>query len=327
MSWGHTASFFSDNGFGGGYDPYYGVFLVECLFLMGAGAEIYLRKVGQRSTWAIKAALGVGAITVFWANLRHGLAHGWEGMAAGSIIIVAIVIAENVIADTLLSIQQRNQAEQAGDIVRPTGVDPGDPATVGDLLEKRDESREEVATVAQAVPQMEKDSPKGTGLITHRPGDHPGSQEISQAITQEPGDIPSGIEEIPEESPIAQEITQETKESPKPKRFTQEEIRGMAAQIRETGELTKREIMATLSISDHYAKKVMAELKSMGSQETPEKSLSKLAGEASEGGIENGNENERDHQSAHTDQQSHTHTHQFTTSTSTEKEEALRPGA
>ncbi|PTM51508.1 hypothetical protein [Desmospora activa] len=113
MSWGHTAEFFADNGFGKGYDPIFGVVLVECLFLMGAGAEIYMRKTGQRSTWSIKFALWVGGATVFWANLRYGWDYGWEGMVAGTIIIVAIVIAENVLADIVLAIQQGRTAQDA----------------------------------------------------------------------------------------------------------------------------------------------------------------------------------------------------------------------
>lgn len=131
MSWGHTATFFADNGFGKGYDPISGVFVVECLFLMGAGAEIYMRKTGKKSTLSIKSALIVGALTVFWANFRYGLEYGWEGMAAGTIIIVAIVIAENVLADIVLAIQKERAAsdQESGTPVpvEPDGV-PFEPA-------------------------------------------------------------------------------------------------------------------------------------------------------------------------------------------------------
>lgn len=113
MSWGHTATFFAENGFGKGYDPYLGVGLVEALFLMGAGAEIYMRKTGQKSTWSIKLALWIGGAVVFWANLRYGLAYGWEGVVAGSIIIVAILIAENVLADIVLAIQRDRENSRA----------------------------------------------------------------------------------------------------------------------------------------------------------------------------------------------------------------------
>lgn len=248
MSWGHSMRFFADNGFGGGYDPLFGVVLLECLFLMGAGAEIYNRKNGRKSTLAIKLALWGGGGVVLWANLRYGWDHGIEGVTAGLVVVAALLVAESILADIFLSV--RKAAEEAdrirepepvgdspaamGENVRQVGEEPdglGDPPVmVGEIRE----TLEETPTAGDAITQGEGESPDPVG-------DHP---ETTEEIRELAGDHP-----------------------PQRRRFTQAEIEGMAAQIHTAGESpSKREIMAKFSISDHYAKKVMKALKELKTQ-------------------------------------------------------------
>lgn len=189
MSWGHTASFFADNGFGKGYDPYYGVVVVECLFLMGAGAEIYLRKVGRKSTWAIKLALWGGGAVVFWANLRYGWDYGWEGVVAGSIIVAAILIAETVLADIVLEIQRDQEAKV--DTVTEDVPESGTP--VPDAAQVVPDAAPTVPTVQEPVQDdIERD---GTDVPE-------GAQDTQESVPHEPGDT---VPDEPDDVPVEQE--------------------------------------------------------------------------------------------------------------------------
>lgn len=294
MSWGHSMRFFADNGFGGGYDPLFGVVLLECLFLMGAGAEIYNRKNGRKSTLSIKLALWGGGGVVLWANLRYGWDHGIEGVTAGLVVVAALLVAESILADIFLSV--RKAAEEAdrirepepvedspaamGENVRQVGEEPdglGDPpVTVGEIRE----NLEEAPTAGDAITQREGESPDPVG-------DHP---ETTEEIRELAGDHP-----------------------PQRRRFTQAEIEEMASQIHLAGESpSKREIMSKLSISDHYAKKVIKALKALKTQ----------------GGMEGG-ENEKDRKPARIETPAHgkQSNNHFTTDNSTEENQVIRPGA
>lgn len=207
MSWGHTASFFSDNGFGKGYDPYYGVVVVEALFLMGAGAEIYLRKVGRKSTWAIKLALWGGGAVVFWANLRYGWDYGWEGVIAGSIIVTAILIAETVLADIVLAIQRERAAE--ADTVTEDVPENGTP--VPDAAQVVPDSAPTVPTVPDVPEPVQDDAPIAQESVPDDEPDVPeGAQDTQESV---PDDIPHEPDDVPVEQepvPLAQGGVPET---------------------------------------------------------------------------------------------------------------------
>lgn len=296
MSWGHSMRFFADNGFGGGYDPLFGVVLLECLFLMGAGAEIYNRKNGRKSTLSIKLALWGGGGVVLWANLRYGWDHGVEGVTAGLVVVAALLVAESILADIFLAIQdhpeireipEESPKEQVGDHPEP----------VGDSPNKMGE-----------IPTTGEDSPNDLGEIREIVGKDLG--EVGET-TQQTGDHPEGAKEIREEAP--KEQGEPVGDPPKPKRFTQEEIEEMAEQIHKEGDSpTKGEIMAKFSISDHYARKVMKALKALKTQ----------------GGMEGG-ENEKDRKPARIETPAHgkQSNNHFTTDDRTGKNPAGQLGA
>lgn len=202
MSWGHTASFFADNGFGKGYDPYYGVVVVECLFLMGAGAEIYLRKVGRKSTWAIKLALWGGGAVVFWANLRYGWDYGWEGVVAGSIIVAAILIAETVLADIVLEIQRDQEAKV--DTVTEDVPESGTP--VPDAAQVVPDSAPTVPTVPDVPEPVQDDAPTAQESVPDDEPDVPeGAQDTQESARNVPHEPDDTVPDEPDDVPVEQE--------------------------------------------------------------------------------------------------------------------------
>lgn len=266
ISWGHSMKFFADNGFGGGYDPLFGVVLLECLFLMGAGAELYNQKNGRKSTLSIKLALWGGGGVVLWANLRYGWDHGVEGVTAGLVVVAALLVAESILADIFLSV--RKAAEEADRIREPEPVEDSPAAMgenvrqVGDGLGDHPEPVGDSPNKMGEIPTTGEDSPNDLGEIREIVGKDLG--EVGET-TQQTGDHPEGAKEIREESP--KEQGEPVGDHPPRRRFTQAEIEEMASQIHLAGESpSKREIMSKLSISDHYAKKVMKALKALKTQ-------------------------------------------------------------
>lgn len=234
-----------------------------------------------------------GALVVLLCNLvvsyNHSIQLFQAGGFTGWMAHVAVVAAETTFILGALNIV----------VARTRGNPPGAPAILGGLLGVALVSWSNVsagwekgitgillglatpaslivaeAILSRAILQQREEQGGETEPVGDHPGGEPGEiPATEEGSTKEPGWIQETGEEIPEESPKEQKAVgdhpggEPVGDPPKPKRFTQEEIEVMAAQIHKVGDSpTKREIMAKFSISDHYAKKVMKALKALKTQ-------------------------------------------------------------
>ena len=123
VSYSHSLDLFSSVGYHDIF-AHLAVIATESVFLGGAVNLIVARLKGRKAGWPPRVAGLFGCILVLWANIRSGLAYGWEGIALGASIPVALVVAESLFGWAVISTSQSSSTTGRSDARQPVSQQP-----------------------------------------------------------------------------------------------------------------------------------------------------------------------------------------------------------
>lgn len=240
-----------------------GVVVVESMFALSTLNIVVSVMNGRQPAGPAKIGFYIGTAFVGWSNVSAAvepevmeIIYSFippvalatvKGILLGGIPPTALSVGLMILMRAILEpVQVGETTQQVGEVqeqVEESPIDTGKPSpTMGGISQGVGEVQEQIEE-----PPTEEDKPT---YKSTRQGD---SQEESPTEGKE------NAQQEGENNPMG--------DHPKRRRFTQGEIESMAAQIYQAGESpSKREIMTSFRITDHYAKKVMNALKELKEQ-------------------------------------------------------------